>query len=81
MSDVDYLKFTPSTSGKYSILVGRDTPSSVDLTLQIEDGSGDILASEDGDPTEDDPQRNVYDQHLTVSLSAGTTYYIQVHER
>ena len=74
MTDVDYFKFTPILAGSYDIMLGRHTPSPIDLFLDIRNSSGRIIASEGGDTT--NPDRNVYDQHVTVYLNAGSTYYV-----
>jgi hypothetical protein len=83
LADRDYYKFQPATSGFYSILVGRDAPAAIDMYTQIEDSSGKILASQDGDPSgfaplgpEEVRNGNVYDQHLTMWFDSGATYYI-----
>jgi fibronectin type 3 domain-containing protein len=72
LSDVDAFKFT-STGGRYAIVAGRDAPSGVDLKLSIYNASGQLIATEDGDPRAV-PYSMVNDQHITLDLPAATYY-------
>jgi regulation of enolase protein 1 (concanavalin A-like superfamily) len=75
LTDADSFKFT-STGGRYSILVGRDYPSGVDVKMSVYDGSSNLIATVDGDPR-NVPYTMVNDASLTLDLAAGT-YYIVV---
>jgi hypothetical protein len=72
LTDVDYYSFT-SAGGTYSITAGHDDPSGVDLKMSIYDSSGNLLATEDGDPRAQ-PYTMVNNQELTLNLAAGTYY-------
>jgi len=75
LTDCDTFSFT-STGGRYAIAVGHENPSGVDVRVSIYNGSGTLIAAEDGDPRAV-PYTMVNDQHLTLDLSAGT-YYMTV---
>ncbi|MCC6125341.1 MAG: cadherin domain-containing protein, partial [Pirellulales bacterium] len=78
LNDVDTFSFS-SAGGRYAIAAGRDAPSGVDLKISVYNSSGTRIATEDGDPRAQ-PTTMVYDQYLTMDLSAGT-YYVQLECR
>ncbi len=75
LTDVNMFSFV-STGGTYSILVGRDNPSGVNVKLSVLDASNNVLASEDGNPRTV-PYTMVNDSHMTLALPAGT-FYVKV---
>jgi fibronectin type 3 domain-containing protein len=75
LTDVDMFSFA-SVGGTYSILVGRDNPSGVDVKVSVLDATGAVLAQEDGDPRSV-PYTMVNDSHMTLALPAGT-FYVKV---
>ena len=75
LTDVDVFSFA-SVGGTYSILVGRDNPSGVDVKVSILDATGAVLSQEDGDPRAV-PYTMVNDSHMTLALPAGT-FYVKV---
>lgn len=75
LTDQDWFSFA-STGGTYSVLVGHDSPSGVDVKISVYNSSGTLIASEDGDPRAV-PYMMVNDQHVTLNLAAGN-YYVKV---
>jgi regulation of enolase protein 1 (concanavalin A-like superfamily) len=73
-SDADAFSFT-STGGNYSIAVTRDYPSGLDAKISIFDTAGNLLAAQDGNPT-DFTQRLTNDQYITFDLASGTYYVV-----
>jgi regulation of enolase protein 1 (concanavalin A-like superfamily) len=75
VSDSDVFSFT-SNGGAYSIAVVRDYPSGLDAKISIYDSSGNLIAAQDGNPT-DFTQRLSNDQYITLELGAGN-YYVKI---
>ena len=76
LNDADAFSFVVTAAGRYNISLGRENPSGVDAKLSLYDGSGTLIAREDGDPRAT-PTTMVNDQHISLDLAPGT-YYIVV---
>lgn len=70
-SDVDWMKFTPSSSGYYTFYTGarNGNAGESDLMLGLYDASGKLLIY-------DDDSFTGYNAMLSYQLSAGSTYYL-----
>lgn len=70
-SDVDWMKFTPSTSGYYSFYTGarNGNAGDADMLLALYDAEGKLLLY-------DDDGFAGYNSMISYNLSAGNTYYL-----
>ncbi len=70
-SDVDWMKFTPSTSGYYTFYTGarNGNAGDGDIMMGLYDASGKLLIYDDDGFTG-------YNAMLSYQLSAGTTYFL-----
>lgn len=70
-SDVDWMKFTPTTSGYYTFYTGARNGSAGDgdIMMGLYDASGKLLIY-------DDDSFTGYNAMLSYRLSAGSTYYL-----